>query len=490
MKKVIEKTEELAQRESEILTHLGKDRDNHAKTDKAFRELDRQHHLATETEDLPNFPCDLSSGPVHLLDTGRPRGVTSLMMFVFLTLRGWLGSVSDSDAVDRLIDSNTLEEWLHTRKLKMPGRSTIHEVLNMISNETREFILDCQISMVSALKLDDFSKMSIDSTSVAASTSWPTDSGMIVALLSQAFATFEKLPGIGIDDFKVHWCNTWLKKLVGLNATINMIAGKPNSRNNVKKNYKKMLRVGQKTLDHLIGQKDMLNPEILVLAGQLPPSRYARLNKAWYELDQTLAAVARVLHYAGDRVFNGVILPSSEKVLSISDKAAAYIKKGGREPVIGYKPQLARSENGFITSLMLEQGNPADVRMFQEVVDDVIARTGTTPQVLSVDDGYSSTANYKYVKDKLKIEVVSFSGSKGRKFTPEDDWESDAYLDARNWRSSVESLMYVVKYGFDMKRMRRRGFKEVRAEMLEKVIAYNFFRMCLIEERLAADKAA
>lgn len=491
MKQILEKVEDLARREPEILSRLEQDRTAHALTDKVFRELDKSHKWAVQNDDIPGFTfaSSSSSGPGLLVETGRPRTVTPLMMFAFLTLRGWLGSVSDSDAVERLIDSSTLEEWLASRQLRMPGRSTIHGILNMISNETRDFILDCQISMVSALGLDDFSKMSIDSTSVAASTCWPTDSAMIVALLSQALGTFNKLPAVGIESFKVHWCNTWIQKLDRLNITINMIAGKPNSRKNVKRNYKEMLRVGQKMLDYLIGQKESLDLEVLSLAGDLPPSHYVRLNQAWCQLDETLTAVARVLHYTGDRVFNGVVLPSSEKILSISDKAAAYIKKGDREPVIGYKPQLARSENGFITSLILEQGNPADVRMFRRVIDDVITRTGAIPRVLSVDDGYSSTDNYKYVKNELKIEVASFNGSKGRKLTPEEDWERNEYLDARNWRSSVESLMYVVKYGFDMKRMRRRGFAEVRAEMLEKVIAYNFFRMCLMEERLASSNS-
>lgn len=490
MGEILEKVEDLAGRYPEILTRLEADRNAHALTDKTFRELDKAHERAVHNADLPGFSVEASSGREQLKETGRPRGVTPMMMFVFLTLRGWLGSITNAAAVERLIDSSTLEEWLQSRELRMPGRSTIHGILNMISNTTREYILDCQISMVSDLKLDDFSKVSIDSTSVSANTCWPTDSAMIVALLSQALGIFSKLPTLGIDSFQPHWSNTWLKKLQKRNATINMIAGKPNSKKNVKTHYKKMLCMGQRMLDHLIDQKEALDMEILSLAGERPPSQYAHVNHLWNELQETLAATARVLHYTGDRVFNGVVLPSSEKVLSISDKAAAYIKKGDREPAIGYKPQLARSEQGFITSLVLEQGNPADARKFQEVIDDVIARTGTTPRVLSVDDGYTSTANYKYAKETLEIDIVSFNGSKGRQITPEQDWEHDEYLHARNWRSSVESLMYVTKYEFEMKRMKRRGFAEVRAEMLEKVIAYNFFRMCLIEERLSVNKAA
>ncbi len=36
-------------------------------------------------------------------------------------------------------------------------------------------------------------------------------------------------------------------------------------------------------------------------------------------------------------------LPSRDKILRISDSDAAYIAKGQRNPVIVYKPQIARS---------------------------------------------------------------------------------------------------------------------------------------------------
>ena len=72
---------------------------------------------------------------------------------------------------------------------------------------------------------------------------------------------------------------------------------------------------------------------------------------------------------------------------------------------------------------------------------------------------------------------MSINGSKGKKITPAADWDSEAYAVARDDRSAVESLMYTIKYGFDFGRVARRGLENVRAELLEKVLAYNFCRL-------------
>ena len=63
--------------------------------------------------------------------------------------------------------------------------------------------------------------------------------------------------------------------------------------------------------------------------------------------------IAEILYYTENRICHGVILKSSDKILSISDTTAAYIDKGNRNPLIGYKPQIARSKNGFVTSIIV-----------------------------------------------------------------------------------------------------------------------------------------
>ncbi len=69
----------------------------------------------------------------------------------------------------------------------------------------------------------------------------------------------------------------------------------------------------------------------------------------------------------------------------------------------------------------------------------------------------------------------------------EEDWESDSFKDARNEQSSVESLMYTIKHNHHFGRVMRRGITAVIAELLEKVLAYNFCRTIEIRKRKAKE---
>jgi len=162
----------------------------------------------------------------------------------------------------------------------------------------------------------------------------------------------------------------------------------------------------------------------------------------------------------------------SEKILSVSDPDAGFISKGQREPVVGYKPQVARSGAGFIVGLRLPKGNAPDSKQLVPMIDEVIGRTKVLPSVVSVDDGYASAVNVEQLKER-KIAVISINGAKGRALTSCVDWESDLYAEARDNRSAIESLMFTLKYGFDFGEVARRGLSTVYAELLEKALAYN-----------------
>ena len=182
-------------------------------------------------------------------------------------------------------------------------------------------------------------------------------------------------------------------------------------------------------------------------------------------------------------------MKSTEKILRLSDKAAAFIKKGKRNPVIGYKPQLARSEQGFVTALFVPEGNTADSSELVSATLTSTSRTGVIANTTSVDDGYASKLNVITLRE-MEVEVVSISGAKGKKLRSPDDWNSPAYSTARNDRSAVESLMFVLKYCFDFGVLRRRGLDAVRAELSEKVIADNFCRMIQLKARRSRHVAA
>ncbi len=103
-------------------------------------------------------------------------------------------------------------------------------------------------------------------------------------------------------------------------------------------------------------------------------------------------------------------------------------------------------------------------------------------ELVSADDGYASAKG----RDELLgmgVKTLSMSGAKGKKLTDPEDWDSDAYRDARRNRSAVESLMFTIKDGFEFGELARRGIDAVRNELLEKVLAYNCCRIIVMKKR-------
>jgi hypothetical protein len=94
------------------------------------------------------------------------------------------------------------------------------------------------------------------------------------------------------------------------------------------------------------------------------------------------------------------------------------------------------------------------------------------PRLVSTDDGYSDGGARE---DLLKagVEVVCINGAKGKKITGAEQWNRPEYRAARANRSAVESLMFTLKDGYEFGQLLRRERENVRAELTEKVLAYN-----------------
>ena len=231
----------------------------------------------------------------------------------------------------------------------------------------------------------------------------------------------------------------WLKKLRQLLFKINNATGKPGSKSKRKKQYRQFFNHAAKIIDHLIPH--CVEREPLQEAADQPPSRRAVLVKLWQRLVQDVCDACAVFHYAEERLFEDKVRPAAEKLLSLADGEAAYIKKGGREAVIGYKPQLARSAQGFVPALWVPEGNAADSTQLVPLVQQIQERTGVTPRDVGTDDGYTSQEG----RDALLaagVEQISFSGSKGKKLLSEQEWNDPAYVAARRQRSAIESLIF------------------------------------------------
>ena len=142
------------------------------------------------------------------------------------------------------------------------------------------------------------------------------------------------------------------------------------------------------------------------------------------------------------------------------------------------------SGSGFVSALVLPQGNAADSRHLVAMVKEQITNTGVIPAMTSADDGYSSQAGLEEVLH-LGIKVVSISGAKGKKLIEAPQWKSQPYRQARAERSAIESLVFTLKEDFEFGEMARRTHENVLAEMLEKVLAYNISQIIRVRKKLS-----
>ena len=109
--------------------------------DTDFREyLEEVRSLAKSFPEI--IPAELS------LHAGRP-GMQPILVFIFMMLRGFLGSVTDKQASRFISESMSLHALLNNLGIeKMPGGSTILDNVNAVTRSTRELILDKQIELV------------------------------------------------------------------------------------------------------------------------------------------------------------------------------------------------------------------------------------------------------------------------------------------------------------------------------------------------------
>ncbi len=481
---ILDVATDLLKENPQVLCWIKEDQDKFSKEEKRLRILDKQFK-----EDLtkPLFlekridkVIDTTGKEEIVLKTGRPR-MAPIIVFLFFIFRGYYGNFTQKQNFDFIKESITIQNWLAQNGVtKLPGATTILENVNKISSETYEKILTLQCEMIKVEGFDDFNKAFIDSTSVAGNTAYPTDITMLYKLLFRS--TFNAIKLSQLFDYPIteKYFDGWFKEMKKCIFSIAMGKLKPKKK---KKVCKKLFALAEKIQNRLsakLAEREMEAQKTFVL---IKPSHRFRLEAILKTVKTDLEDSKRVLEYAYKSILEGKKYKSTEKILSISDANVGFIKKGSlRTAVIGYKPQVVRSGSGIITAILFPEGNTSDAAELRPVLEQSIKRTGVVPEMLSTDDGYPSEENLEWLQE-VGVETNSFNGAKGRKLTSEEDWESTAYQIARAERSMIEGLFSTLKTVQGFGKLSRRGLENGKSELLEKVLAQNFYRIGILRKR-------
>jgi hypothetical protein len=483
---------EIAHSHPHLIDEIDGDLDLHGLKKKAEREADRrffeeQNPCFDVLEDsLPPLTCSLE------LEGGRPR-MPAIVVFVLLLLRGWIGGPKSSQFQLILSESITLHSFFEEHGCKVPGASTVSENINAVRNRTLDRILSAQLAHVYSEDLDSFEDVLIDSTSVDASSKYPTDSGLMASLAMRMTGVFERLKKLklGLPNWLRRKAVTQASKIaeeIELNAKrIGMLSGKRNVKTQRKALYAKIYTRTARLARVFTPLLSMLQEAIGEIS--LPPSKAKVVQGLLAQCQQDLESIGKISDYSRQRVFRDKQAPAEEKIYSISDEDAAIIKKGGWDDTLGYRPQLAFSGNGLLIAHCLPVGNAADSGQLREVLEASERNTGVVPKRVTLDDGYSNgkVRNEFLAKYEGKIEVFSFAGAKGRQIIDKELYESEDYRKARSDRSAAESRVFTLKFNHGYQEVMRRGQEHVEHEQLTKGLAYNIRRIIWLKELKARE---
>jgi hypothetical protein len=474
---------QIASLEPSIVERIDEDLDLHAKKKKLLRLADAQF-LAGQTSDLPNLQLQLRELKLDEieLEVGRPR-TDAYIVYLFLMLRGWAGGCKDQHARLLLEESITLKLWLEDLGLELPPASTLSENLNAVSNQTRRLIHQAQLGYIFHQSLDNFQKCFIDSTAVEANSERPTDSTILVRLISRICTAGANLHRLDLPDMNPIGLLQQQQELRRYCRQIDFLQGKGRAEAKRRKLYFQLLRRVRRMRKRLLRDLELVGRK-LENRTDLPPSRRLMSEEVLSLIAEDLRALEQAAIVCERRVMGQEKVPVAEKIISLSDSDASFIVKGGWNTVVGYRPQLARSGRGFVTGLFLPRGNTSDSLHLVTMVKEQITNTGVIPSVASADDGYSTQQGREEVLG-LGLQVVSIGGAKGKKITGTQQWNSRPYRQARAERSAVESLLFTLKEGFEFGELVRRTYENVLAEMLEKVLAYNISQIIRLRKKLS-----
>lgn len=482
------KAREIFDRYPEILSRIEADQISHGIAKKEIR-LEDKRYLASLTGDLPGFSPDQleSSAPSStVLEDGRPR-MPALIVAVFFLLRGWLGGPKSDRFRLVVTESLTLRQLYEECAVNPPGLSTINDNLNTLSLETCDLLLRCQLDYAKVKEFDDFEKVRIDSTAAAANAVYPTDSSLVKAFLGRALVGFQRLKKMAVVDLTTRVCFTESIKLAGevgtFSQVITMIRGKLGAKEIRKDNYKKIYsRVPRiaKRLGPLAKRASEVSERTT-----MPPSHRARVEKVIGQIETDLESASRIALYSKRRVIDEEVIGIDEKILSICEGDATIIKKGDRDMVFGYRPQLAFSGKGLVVATRVPEGNAADAGQLETMLELSEANTKTIAKIVTVDDGYlNGKVRENYLKRALQngiTAIFSIAGSKGKKSLGEETFYSEDYHQARCDRSAAESCISTLKGNYGYGEINRRGLEAVRQEQMSKVLAYNIRKLVALE---------
>ena len=363
-------------------------------------------------------------------------------------------------------DSRICSHFLHLELLNSKfSISTWQKYISCIQPETVEKIL-LEIGRFAYKQGFDSLKMTrIDSTTIESIVHYPTNNSLLWDCIKESHNLLARIPQKVIKELKLNFRNNKKQAKINLYLLNNM--------KRINKKYKLTFQQQLHIYDKSINQLNLISEKVRIHFSTMgkDDKDFQKLANFFERLSLFLENATKVRFCCQQREIEDKKVENSEKVFSIYEPHTNIIVKGSRNPTFGHKVNLITGKSSLIFGCEILKGNPSDSTLFTNTIDSLIDNYGKTPNSVVTDGGYASLANMKHAKSKGICNIV-FSKIVGslKNSTSSKQWATKL----KKWRSGIEANISNLKRGFNLRRVKWKGFNGFSSDVLWSVIAYNF----------------
>ena len=385
------------------------------------------------------------------------RGLSLESIFRCLVLKLILG-VSYRELEFVLSDSPTYRRFARLRGAQSPSRSALQATIRRVSPETLRGVN--QLLMSGWVERGELSldRLRIDSTVVDSNIAPPRDSQLLddgVRVLSRLMSNSKMRTGV-----KIRFVDQ----------------------------RKRSKSLAFRIFHAKEAEKDALYPQLLGCVSITLRQTDKALDKVrcgataraegqmWVqEVEHYRALLLRVIDQTQRRLFNEEKVPASEKIVSLFEPHTDIIVKGKRDVQYGHKVNLATQDNGFVTYLDIEDGNPADAMLYMPVLAACQSDYGQLPVAVVADGSYASQANVTLARAS-GVKRAVFNKRVGLGYH-QMGVKKKTFEALKTFRAGVEGNISELKRAFGMGKANWKGLEGFKAYVWSAVVSYNLIRM-------------
>ena len=192
------------------------------------------------------------------------------------------------------------------------------------------------------------------------------------------------------------------------------------------------------------------------------------------ELEHFEPLVERVIDQAERRVFDGEVVPASEKVYSLFEEHTEILIRGkaGKRVEFGHMVLIAQTKEKFISHYRAMLQREEDKELLPGALEAHRALFGHGPKLLATDKGFYESVKQLVALEK-EIETVSIC-KKGKRTVEQAAREhAEDFQEGQRFRAGVEGSISVLKRAFKLNCCLFKGFKNFAASVGCAVFCHN-----------------